>query len=128
MAKTTVRSEQVRNVNLQIEDLKDFGVTDAGGLDITVAAGRVRDDNTITDKSDQPLTLADDTTNYVEITTLGVASSNTSGFTSGNIPLAQIVTASGDISSITDKRTWVSADNSTSETDFGTSHFLLMGA
>lgn len=106
MAKTTVRSGQVRNINLLVEDLKDFGVIDAGGLNVTVKAGRVRDDNTATDKADQALVLTDDTTNFVEITTLGVASFNTMAFTSGRIPLAQVVTASADITSITDKRAW----------------------
>ena len=113
MAKTTVRSGQVRNINLQIEDLKDFGVVDAGGLNVTVTAGRVRNDNTITDKADQALALTDDTTNFIEITNAGVASSNTSGFTSERIPLASVITASGDITSITDKRTWVNAASGT---------------
>jgi len=106
MAKTTVRSGQVRNINLLVEDFKDFGVVDAGGLNVTVKAGRVRDDNTVTDKADQPLTLTDNTTNFVEITTAGVASFNTSAFTAGRIPIAEVVTASGDITSNTDKRAW----------------------
>ena len=109
MSKTTLRSGQVRNINLLVEDLKDFGVVDAGGLDITVKAGTIRDDNTVTDKADQPLTLTDNATNFVEITVLGVASANTTAFTSGRIPVAQVVTASADISSITDKRAWVSS-------------------
>ena len=129
MARTTVRSEQVRNTNLLIEDLKDFGVVDAGGLGIAVKAGRIRDDATITDKNDQPLTLTDNATNFVEITNLGVASANTSAFTSGRIPLATVVTASGDITSINDKRTWTSFDNDSGATTPSIARlFSLMGA
>ena len=111
MAKTTVRSGQVRNIDLLIEDLKDFGVEDNGGLNITVNAGRIRNNNVITDKADQALALTDDTTNFVEINSSGVASFNTSAFTAGRIALAEVVTASGDISSISDKRTWTPVDN-----------------
>lgn len=110
MAKTTVRSGQVRNIDLQVEDLKDFGVVDAGGLNITVTAGRIRSGNTVTDKNNQAIALTDNATNFVEITTVGVASANTSAFTSGSIPIAQVVTASADISSIADKRAWVNSD------------------
>ncbi len=129
MARTTVRSEQVRNTNLLIEDLKDFGVVDAGGINITVKAGRIRDDVTITDKNDQPLTLTDNATNFVEITNLGVASANTSAFTSGRIPLATVVTASGDITSIADKRVWNAIDNDSGATTPSIARlFSLMGA
>lgn len=112
MAKTTVRSAQVRNVDLQIEDFKDFGVVDAGGLNITVTAGRIRSDNVVTDKVDQNLLLVDDDTSFVEITSVGVASSNIVGFTAGSIPLAEVLTASGAISSITDKRAWINLGTS----------------
>ena len=130
MAKTQVRTGQIQDLNLQIEDLKEFGVVDAGGINITVTAGRVRDDTTITNKNSQALALTDDATNFVEITAAGVASANTSAFTSGRIPLAEVVTASADITSITDKRTWVSVGSAgdSGGTRFAGSHFLLMGA
>jgi len=107
MAKTTVRSGQVRDEDLLVDDLRDFAVEDSGDLNITVKAGRVRNDNTITDKSAQNLALTDNATNFVEITTVGAAFANTSAFTSGRIPLAEVVTSGADISSVTDKRTWI---------------------
>jgi hypothetical protein len=113
MGRTTIPSAQVRNDTLLIEDLKDFAVIAATGLGVTVLAGRVKNDNTITDKADQSLTLTDNTTNYVEIDSLGVASFNTTGFTAGKTPLATIVTASGAISTITDKRSWVGVSTGT---------------
>ncbi len=89
--------------------LREFEPVDGGGINLDVKSGRVRDDNTITDKVDQTVALTDNATNFVEITTVGVASANISAFTAGSIPIAAVVTASGDITSITDKRAWVSA-------------------
>jgi hypothetical protein len=43
-------------------------------------------------------------TNYVQITTAGVVSVNTTGFTSGQIPLATVATGASSITSIADKR------------------------
>jgi hypothetical protein len=97
MSKTTIFQSRLR----------DFSPADGGGLNLTVKSGRVRDDNTVTDKADQTVALTDDTTNYVEIDTLGVATHNTSSFTSGSIAIATVVTASGTISTITDQRTWI---------------------
>lgn len=107
MAKTTLRSGQVRNIDLQIEDLKDFGVVEASGLNVTVKAGSIRNDNTVTTTADQNLLLVDDNTNFIEIDSSGVATSNITGFTTERIPIAEVLTASGAISSITDKRAWI---------------------
>lgn len=43
-------------------------------------------------------------TNYVQRTALGVVSVNTTGFTVGLIPMAQVVTGASSITTITDKR------------------------
>lgn len=107
MAKTRIPSTQIKNFSLQIEDLKDFAPEDGGGLNVNVKAGRIRNDNTITDKSSQVVALTDNTTNYVELDTLGVASDNTTGFTAGSIPIAIVVTSGADITSVTDKRAWI---------------------
>ncbi len=48
--------------------------------------------------------LTASTTNYVQITTAGAVSANTTGFTSGQIPLATVVTGASTITSIADKR------------------------
>lgn len=78
---------------------------DHSGLDFAYGAGRVRDDNTIADVAAGTVTLTDATTNYIEVTGGGAVSANTSGFTSGRIPLYTVVTAAGAISTVTDRRT-----------------------
>lgn len=52
--------------------------------------------------------MTDDATNYVEIDNTGATIFNTTGFTDGNLPLAIVVTAGGNIVSITDKRAFLS--------------------
>jgi len=96
MAKTTVFQARLR----------DFDSVDGGGLNLTVKSGRIRDDATVTDKAEQTVVLTDNATNFVEIDSTGSGTANTSAFTSGRIPIATVVTASGSISSITDKRAW----------------------
>jgi hypothetical protein len=61
------------------------------GAPTTVAAGTI--------------TLTDDATNYVLLNTSGVVAKNTTGFIAGCLPMATVVTASGAISTVTDKRT-----------------------
>lgn len=51
------------------------------------------------------ITLAASQTNYVERTTAGIVSSNTTGFTNGRIPLAKVVTGVAAINSVEDWRT-----------------------
>jgi len=109
MPRTTVPSGQIRDESILIDDLRDFSPEDGGGLNLTVRAGRIRNDNTVTDKNEQTVALTNATTNYVEIDTAGVATSNTVGFTTGRIPIATVVTAGGAITTITDKRTWVNS-------------------
>jgi len=53
------------------------------------------------------LALTASTTCYVEATTAGVVSFNTTGFTAGRIALYQVVTGASTISSYTDRRNWV---------------------
>lgn len=91
-----------------IGKLSDFYPYSGGALTLNVSPGRVRDDNTVTDKLVQVLALANNNTSYVEIDSLGVATANLVGFTAGSIPVALVVTLSGAITSITDKRTWIS--------------------
>lgn len=51
------------------------------------------------------LSLANGATNYIEATSAGVVSSNTSAFTAGRIRMAKAVTAGGAVSSYEDHRT-----------------------
>jgi hypothetical protein len=50
------------------------------------------------------VTLTASTTNYVEATSAGVVSKNTTGFTAGSIPLYTVVTSSAAVDSYTDHR------------------------
>jgi len=81
-------------------------VTDAGGLNVTVGAGKlVKDDGSVVSwAKDAELALTDDDTNYVEVSAAGVVSANVTAFSAGSVPLAEVLTAGGDVSSVTDKR------------------------
>lgn len=76
------------------------------GLTWGYKAGVIRIDNTVTSVSAGTLSLTDDATNYIEITSAGTVSRNTTGFTSGSIPIRQIITVSGVQTTSTDKRAW----------------------
>lgn len=109
MSKTVVRGgTQLRDQTVLIDDFREFSASDGGGLNLDLEAGRIRNDNTITDKATQTVALTDDATNFVELDNVGAATANTSAFTTGKIPVARVITASGSISSIADKRSWVS--------------------
>ena len=98
------------------------------GLDFYYLAGKVRNDSVIYDTVAGHVTLADDDTNYVEVDPAdGTVSANGTGFTSGQIALFQVVTASGAITNVTDVRTWALAGTGgggggghTQNTDLGT--------
>lgn len=66
--------------------------------------GKLLVDGVITSISNGSVALTGSTTNYVEATRFGVVSVNQTGFTPGRIPLYQIVTGSGTVTSYTDKR------------------------
>lgn len=66
--------------------------------------GKMLVDGVITSIANGSVALTGSTTCYVEATRFGVVSVNTTGFTAGRIPLYQIVTGSGTVTSYTDKR------------------------
>ena len=70
-------------------------------------AGDVRVDNAVVHVAAGTVALTNNATNYVEVNSAGVVSANVVGFTSGRIPLATVLTASGAISTVTDKRVWL---------------------
>lgn len=108
MGRTNIRSEQMRDDTIQVVDLSDFAVVArASGLTLDVYAGTVRNDNVVTAVFAQTVTVANSTTSYVEIDASGSVSSNTSGFTSGRIALATVAASGGDVTSVSDKRSWV---------------------
>jgi len=108
MGRTTIRSGQIKDDNIQIVDLSDFAVVTGTDLNVTVQQGRIRNDNVITNVAAHSLAVSDNATNYIELDTTGTSYKNTIGFTSGRIPLATVVTASGAITVINDVRTWIS--------------------
>lgn len=76
------------------------------GLNFKYKAGKVRNDSVITDTAAGQVALTDNATNYVEVNPAdGAVSANTTGFTSGRIPLYQVATAGGAIGTVSDKRT-----------------------
>jgi len=77
------------------------------GLTFGYKAGKFRNDNAIVSVSAGTVTLTDAATNYIEVDSAGMVSVNTTGFTSGQIPLFEVVTSGGVISSVTDKRSWL---------------------
>lgn len=84
---------------------QDSGTTT--GLTFGYKAGKFRNDNAIVSVAAGTVTLIDAATNYVEVDSAGVVSVNTTGFNSGSIPLFEVVTTSGTISSVTDNRSWL---------------------
>jgi hypothetical protein len=74
------------------------------GLDFAYGIGIARADNVVARVNAGTVTLADDATNYVEVTTAGVVSANTTGYTAGRIPLYTVTTSSGAITTVQDDR------------------------
>ena len=96
-------------------------VSDAGGITINVAAGRlVSSDGVLTYAGVSGQALTNNATNYVEMKPDATLTINTTGFTAGYMPLAIVVTLSGDITSVTDTRGFFTspAPERTITTDF----------
>lgn len=106
MGRTAIRGSQIRDASVQIADLEDFAVLIGSGLHVAVQSGRLRNGLTILDTSVTSLLLTNNSTNYVELSSTGVTTANIIGFTTGRVPLAIVVTSSGTVSSIVDKRSW----------------------
>lgn len=78
------------------------------GLDFAYKNIALRVGTTITAIAAGTVTLADDTTNYVEVdVSAGTVVDNATGFTTGDIPLFEVVTAAGAIDTVTDKRAFL---------------------
>jgi hypothetical protein len=83
-----------------------FGPRDAGtsGLVYGYFGGQLSVDGVNTSISDGSVTLTASQTNYVERDQSGTVSFNTTGFSADKFPIAEVVTNSTDITSITDRR------------------------
>lgn len=88
-----------------IATFADFATVDAGGLNIDVNAGTlVTDDGVIEYAGSSAVAMTDASTNYVQLTPAGTLVVNTTGWINGYVPLSKVVTAGGDITSISLKR------------------------
>lgn len=74
------------------------------GLTFGYKAGRFFNGASIVEVSAGTLALTNNTTNYVEVTSAGVVSTNTSGFTAGRLPLYTVVTSGGAITTVTNRK------------------------
>lgn len=61
-------------------------------------------DGALTAIANAQITLAANSTNYIEATRAGIVSSNTSGFTAGRTPLYAVATGAASVTSYTDYR------------------------
>ncbi len=144
MLTSAVKSKSYTRVADRLEEIEQGQDVFAGyyaqnlphsGLNFKFKAGKVRNDSTITDTSAGQVTLTNNATNYVEVDpSTGTVSANTTGFTSGKIPLYVVVTSGGAIVGVTDQRTAAIAGTGgggggghTQNTDTGTtaSSFVL---
>lgn len=76
----------------------------SAALNFAYYGGQLNVAGTLTAIAASSVALTNATTNYVEMTTAGVISANTAGFTAGRIRLYTAVTAGGAITVVTDKR------------------------
>lgn len=85
--------------------LKDFdqNIATTSGLNLGLYGGNFRSDNVVTPIAGTTVALANNATNYVEVSASGF-SANTTGFTAGRFPIYTAVTSAGAITSIVDKR------------------------
>jgi hypothetical protein len=98
------------------------------GLDFAYKSGKIMDGVTERDVAADVVTLADDTTNYIEITpSSGAVSANAVGFTVGRIPLFTVLTASGAISTVTDKRAFLASQPGQALDTTATPQFARIG-
>lgn len=121
------RLEEIEARLVEMGAYYQYDEATTSGLDFGYRAGQVRNDNVVWSTSAGTVTLADNATNYVEVNPAdGAVSANSSGFTAGCIPLYEVVTAAGAITSALDRRTWALAGGGggggghTQNTDIGT--------
>ena len=79
-------------------------VATTSGITYGYSAGTVYSNGSLVSISGGTITLTASATNYVQRTAHGVVSANTSGFMTGLIPMATVVTGTTSITSITDDR------------------------
>ncbi len=86
-----------------------FFVTAAEGISLTIfiQAGQVWAGGTFRDLAATTLQMTDATTNYVYVSAAGAITSNVVSFPADGAALATVVTAGGDITSVNDRRSYL---------------------
>lgn len=116
MTTLTELSDRQRNKSVTINENFEavspaglFGIDHANtsALDLGIFGGRLWDGSADTLLADVTKALTASATNYVEATTAGVVSVNTSAFTAGRIKLYTITTTASGIDVVTDYRQFV---------------------
>lgn len=108
MSASQAQKEVVANENFQALNIAaDFSrnMETSGGLTWGYYGGTILRNGVYVVVGNGTLTLAASQTNYIEMTTLGVVSSNTTGFTAGKIPLYTALTDADSAMTVVDKRT-----------------------
>jgi hypothetical protein len=89
---------------LQAANLFGINWEQSSGLQIGLYGGKLWNGSALATIADSTTSLSASTTNYIEATTAGVVSKNTSAFTAGRIALYTVVTSASGISSFVDHR------------------------
>ncbi len=90
-----------------VKHTRAFQVTDGGGLNIDFDQGQIWIGGTFFSIVVGTLAMTDATTNYVFVNAAGAVADNTTGFPADSVPLATVVTAGADITSINDRRSYL---------------------
>jgi len=96
--------EDTRRIDAEIRDQWAFDPLLTAGLDYFYRGGVGWTGTLYTDVAAGSVALADDDVNYVEHTLAGVVSANTVGFSADKIPMAQVTTLDGVVTSVLDRR------------------------
>lgn len=91
-----------------VKHTRAFRLTDGGGLTLNFDQGQVWVGGSFFSVAAGSLAMTDATTNYVFINVAGAVADNVTGFPADSIPLATVVTAGADITSINDRRSYLS--------------------
>lgn len=101
-------SLEVSGQTITVTALLPFAEGTHSGINFAYRSGIYRDGTAVTKISAGTIALTDNATNYVEIdVAAGTVTANTTGFSEGNIPLYEVVTVSGEITTVTDRRAFV---------------------
>lgn len=95
---------------------RSLSVTAAAGvsLNVSIEQGQVWINGVFFSIAATTLLMTNATTNFVFVNNAGVVTFNTTGFPLDGIPLATVVTAGGDITSVNDRRAYLNAGSWTS--------------